>query len=269
VIALVRASHFQPAVAVTAIATALALSVGRGPGAVWVALAVAAGQLSVGWSNDFVDRDRDRRADRRDKPIVAGQVRATTVGVAAVLAALVCIPLSLISGWRAGLVHVTAVAVAWLYNVSLKARVVSPVPYLIAFGSLPVFVTLGLDGHPIPPAWAVVSGALLGGGAHFINTLADLHDDVRVGVLGLPQRLGSGASLAIGVLCMVAATFVLALAPSRPHVGALMLLGASLGLVCGVVVAARAGRARAAWSLTLGTAMVAVALFLAHGQSLA
>jgi len=39
-------------VAVTVIATALAVAVGRGWGSVWVALAVLTGQLSVGWSND-------------------------------------------------------------------------------------------------------------------------------------------------------------------------------------------------------------------------
>ncbi|HEV8298430.1 MAG TPA: hypothetical protein VGQ20_14090, partial [Acidimicrobiales bacterium] len=63
-IPLLRASHFQPALSVTVIATVLAVSVGRGAGSIVVALAVAAGQLSVGWSNDYLDRDRDRRTGR-------------------------------------------------------------------------------------------------------------------------------------------------------------------------------------------------------------
>src|SRR5690606_9320240 len=154
-IPLLRASHLQPAVAVTAIATVLAVSVGQGSRAVSVALAVAAGQLSVGWSNDYLDRHRDRRAGRVDKPIVAGQIRAIAVGRAALVAAVVCVPLSLLSGWRAGVVHLGAVAVAWSYNLWWKSTVVSPLPFAVAFGCLPVFVTLGPDERTAPPAWGV------------------------------------------------------------------------------------------------------------------
>ena len=60
VIPLLRASHIQPTMAVTAIVTTLSLSVGRGAGSAWVALAVLSGQLSVGWSNDYLDRDGSR-----------------------------------------------------------------------------------------------------------------------------------------------------------------------------------------------------------------
>ena len=71
VIPLLRACHLQPTLAVTAITATLAASAGRGAGTLAVAVAVLAGQLSVGWSNDFVDRGRDRarrpsrQADRR------------------------------------------------------------------------------------------------------------------------------------------------------------------------------------------------------------
>src|SRR3972149_7636104 len=109
-IPLPRACHFQPTLGVTAIATTLAVSAGRGTVSVWVALAVLSGQLSVGWSNDYLDRDRDRLAGRTDKPIVAGQVSARTVGAGAMIAALVCVPLSMMSGWRAGSGPLAAVA---------------------------------------------------------------------------------------------------------------------------------------------------------------
>ena len=79
VIPLLRSSHFQPTMAVTGFATALALSAGRGTGAILVAAAVLCGQLSVGWSNDYIDRARDRTAARMDKPIVAGSVSARLV----------------------------------------------------------------------------------------------------------------------------------------------------------------------------------------------
>lgn len=270
VIGLVRASHLQPTLAVTAIATALALSAGRGAGTGWVALAALTGQLSVGWSNDYIDRNRDRVAGRTDKPIPSGAVSARTVGLSAVAAAAGCVPLSLLSGWRAGLVHLAAVALAWLYNAWLKATPASVVPFAVAFGALPAFVSLGLDGHPLPPGWAVAAAALLGAGAHFVNTLPDLEDDERTGVRGLPHRLGPRTSLLAGALLLLSATIVLALAPASRlgALGAAVTIG-SLVAVAGVVAAAVADRPRTAWSCTLGAAALSVAALLVRGGALA
>jgi 4-hydroxybenzoate polyprenyltransferase len=268
VLPLLRASHLQPTLAVTAITVALAISAGRGGAAAWAALAVLAGQLSVGWSNDYLDRDRDARAGRTDKPIVRGEVAAPVVGLAALIAVTLCVPLSLLSGWRAALVHVGAVALAWAYNLRLKALVFSPLPYAVAFGALPAFVTLGLDGHPAPAAWAVGAGALLGFGAHFVNSLPDLADDERLGVRGLPHRIGPVASVVVAATSMGAAALVLALAPGGripPVVVALL----AVVLVAVVVVAALGlgGRARLAWPLTLCIAGATVVMFLARGGS--
>jgi len=271
VIPLARASHFQPTVAVTAIATALAIAVGRGfEGSLAVMLAVLAGQLSVGWSNDYLDRERDRCARRIDKPIVAGTVTARTVGISAAVAAAACVPLSFLSGWRAALVHLAAVALAWAYNAGMKSTMFSVVPYVLSFGVLPVFVTLGLPGHPLPPWWAVVAAALLGAGAHFVNTLADLDDDERVGIRGLPHRMGAHGSLVVAAVLLGAAVLVLTIAPSG-GAGALgiVLLASALAAVIGVVVAGSTGHERGAWSLTLYVAGLSVALFLAHGSALA
>jgi 4-hydroxybenzoate polyprenyltransferase len=268
VIGLVRACHWQPTLAVTAIATLLALSVGRGAGALLVAAAVVTGQLSVGWSNDYIDRHRD--VDRNDKPIATGDVSAATVRRAALAALIVCVPLSLASGWRAGAVHVAAVGAAWAYNLGLKATVLSPVPYLVAFGLLPAFVTLGKVGHPLPPMWSFIGAALLGCGAHFVNTLSDLDDDLRFGIRGLPQRLGARASLLLGALLLDAAALTLALAPAGPpSVAVLGLLVLAMLLVVGLIVAARGGHPKAAWYMTLATALLAVTLLLVNGGALA
>ncbi|MGA8113956.1 MAG: hypothetical protein WCA46_09870, partial [Actinocatenispora sp.] len=57
---LVRGCHPEPTVAVTVVATTLAVVVGRGTGgAAAVCVAVLAGQLSIGWSNDWWDAARD------------------------------------------------------------------------------------------------------------------------------------------------------------------------------------------------------------------
>ena len=269
VIPLLRACHFQPTVAVTAIATTLAVSVGRGVGSAWVALAVLAGQLSVGWSNDYLDRDRDRFAGRTDKPIVAGQVSARTVGVGAVIAALACVPLSMMSGWRAGSVHLAAVAGAWAYNGWLKSTIASVVPFSFAFGVLPAFVTLGLPGHPWPPAWVALAAGLMGTGAHFVNTLPDFAGDADSGIRGLPHRVGPRGSLLLGFVSMAAATAVLAVAPSN-GAGLLdsVLVVAASTAVLAVVVAGLTHRLRVAWSLTLCAAALNVAVFVTRGGSL-
>lgn len=73
------------------------------------------------WSNDYLDRERDIRSLRTDKPIVTRQISANLVGTCAVVALGVCVPLSMISGWRAGTIHLIAVALAWLYNIKLKS----------------------------------------------------------------------------------------------------------------------------------------------------
>ncbi|WP_418607252.1 hypothetical protein [Georgenia sp. SUBG003] len=63
--ALARACHPAPTVAVTVLAGLAAVVAGHTAGGVaLVALAVLAGQLTIGWSNDLVDR----RAGPRRRP---------------------------------------------------------------------------------------------------------------------------------------------------------------------------------------------------------
>ncbi|MEO8363481.1 MAG: UbiA family prenyltransferase, partial [Ilumatobacteraceae bacterium] len=269
IVPLVRASHFQPTVAVTAIATALAIQVGRGTGTWWVFLAVLTGQLSVGWSNDYLDRQRDRRSSRIDKPIVAGQVSASLVGACAVVALILCIPLSLFSGWRAGSLHLAAVSLAWAYNFKLKSTFASAVPFLVDFGLLPACVTLGLARHPWPRLWAIVAASLLGVGAHFVNVLPDLESDRHTGVNGLPQRVGYVASLIIGAILIATSTVVIALfaidSEDRLRIGFLVL---SLAGALSIFISGLSGRTRLAWTMTLCLAVVAVASLIANGSSI-
>jgi 4-hydroxybenzoate polyprenyltransferase len=269
VVPLIRAAHVQPALGVTSMTTALALAAGRGWGSVWVFLAMLSGQLFVGWSNDWLDRSRDVAAGRLDKPIAAGTVPASLVGWCAVLAFVACVPLSLANGLLAGLVHVGAVVSAGLYNLYLKRTLLSPLPYVLSFGSLPYFVTYGLPGRPPPAWWAPVAAALLGAGAHFVNTLPDQAEDVRLGVHGLPQRIGRTPSLVVGTLLLGLAGLVLTvLPPGPPRPLALVALAAQLAAVAGGVVSARRGRPRTAWTLTIAAAGLAVALLLFQGTAL-
>jgi 4-hydroxybenzoate polyprenyltransferase len=266
---LLRACHLQPTIAVTAVTGALALVAGRGPGTVAVVAAVLAGQLSVGWSNDWVDRDRDREAGRDDKPIVTGAVGAATVERAAITALLLTVPLSLLSGWRAASAHLVAVLAAWAYNLGLKRTPFSAACYLLAFGLLPAFVTLGLPGHPWPPAWATVAAALMGAGAHFVNGLPDRDADLRTGVRGLPQRMSHRGELLVGVGLLGGGLVLVGLGPpGRPSPGTVVLLATGVLALVAVVASSMTGHERAAWSLTLLTAATAVAALVVNGGAL-
>lgn len=262
VVGLVRACHFQPTLAVTTVTTALAVLSGRSAwGCVAVAAAVLAGQLSTGWSNDWFDAARDTATGRVDKPIVSGAVTVTTVRVAALSALAACVPLSLLSGWRAALVHLAAVGSAWSYNAALKATVVSPLPYAISFGLLPAFVTLGLPGHPWPRPVVMVATALLGVGAHFVNTLADREDDARTGIVGLPQRLSATACLLTGVALLAACALAIWSLGGGPAPARAVLLAVCLAAAAMVVATTLRDAPRAAWSWTLVTVLGCVVLF--------
>lgn len=181
-------------------------------GLVLVAATVLSGQLGVGWLNDLLDRGRDAAVGRRDKPVVAGWVSAAALRTGIIVSVPVCVVLSLANGVAAGVVHLVAVASAWAYNLGLKATVLSPAPYAVSFGLLPAFVALGLAGAPRPAGWAIVTGALLGVCAHFLNCLPDLAGDRATGVLGLPQRLGPAGSLAVAGACAVISLALVAVA---------------------------------------------------------
>jgi 4-hydroxybenzoate polyprenyltransferase len=259
---LIRACHLQPTLAVVAVTTALAVLAGRGPaGSVAVALAVLAGQLSTGWSNDWFDAARDRAVGRTDKPIVAGEVSVGAVRAAACGALVASVPLSLLSGWRAAAVHLVAIASAWAYNLGLKATIVSPLPYAVSFGLLPAFVTLGLPGHPWPRPALMVATALLGVGAHFVNTLPDREDDARSGIAGLPQRLSARATLFTGVALLTSCAVTVRLTGGSAPVAQTALLLVTLGAAALVVVTTLRSRPRAAWSWTLLTVLGCLAIF--------
>ncbi len=269
------ASHPEPAVAVTTMAAALAASAGRDAvGVAGVAAAVLAGQLSVGWCNDYVDRDRDAATGRRDKPVGRGELDALAVRNAAVVAVVLVVPLSLLSGWRAALAHCLAVALAWGYDLGLKATALSVVPYALAFALLPTYVVLGLAGHPLPPWWVPVAGGLLGSGAHFANAAPDLADDLATGVRGLPHRIGAGATRWASVALLGAASVVLAFAPGLPEStagGVLILLAllAAAGVVAAGAVLGRRPGSRAPFRAVMLVALIDVVLLVARGQALA
>ncbi|MDP9430735.1 MAG: UbiA family prenyltransferase, partial [Actinomycetota bacterium] len=265
--ALALATHPGPTVAVTVAAPLLALAAGvPGPRAVLVALAVLAGQTSIGWSNDWLDADRDRAVARADKPVVQGAVAPALLRTLALGSAAAAVVLSLMLGVVPGLLLLVLVASGWAYNAGLKRTAVSVLPYVTGFGALPAGVVAAAPGASGAPWWLVTAGAALGAAAHLANAAPDLEDDLATGVRGLPHRLGAQASAVTGAGVLGAASLVLVLGPDGPPT-APGWAGLALA-VPAVVVAALAGSARfrrAAFPAVMLLTVLDVVLLLAGG----
>ncbi len=261
---LLRAAHLGPTVAVTVVVALLALATDlESPAAVFVVAGVLAGQLTIGWGNDLVDAGRDSAVGRADKPLASGEVDRTLVLRCLGVAAVACVVLSLLAGWRSGAVHLlVGVASGHAYNLGVKATAWSWLPYALAFGTLPAVVTLAGDTPSWPPAWMAATAAALGVGAHFLNALPDLADDARTGVRGLPHRLGATWSRVLATLLLVGGSVAAVLGPAGgPSPWALAAL--ALVLVLGAV--ALGGRGKAPFRAAMLIALVDVALLVAVG----
>jgi len=257
------ASHPGPTVAVTTLVTVVAWSAGRDlTGCFFVAAAILTGHLSIGWSNDAIDAIRDTSVHRNDKPIVLGLVSRQTVWIGASLMLVACVPLSLASGWLAGLAHLVGVAAAWGYNLRLKSTRISWLPYAVAFGLLPSFVTLGTSGT-WAPWWASAATALLGVGAHLANVVPDLADDLATGVEGWPQRLGQLARYT-APLPLATATALLVLAPPGPPGAIGWITLALVAVLLTVIVLWK----NAPFLLTIAVAAVSIIALVLRGDAL-
>jgi 4-hydroxybenzoate polyprenyltransferase len=268
--ALAAATHLGPTIAVTVVSTLLALAAGVGGArAGLVCAAVLAGQASIGWSNDWLDADRDRAVARPDKPVVQGAVAPATLRSLALIAVVVAVVLSLLLGVVPGLLLLVLVASGWAYNAGLKRTAASVVPYVTGFGALPAGVVAAAPGTPVAPWWLVAAGGALGAAAHFANVAPDLEDDAATGVRGLPHRLGARVSAVAGALLLGGASLVLVLGPEGPPSAAGWTVLALA--VPAVVVAALAGVPRfrrAAFPTLMLLTVVDVVLLLLGGASL-
>ena len=248
-------------------ATVLALAAGDARGTVALVLAaVLTGQLSIGWSNDLIDAERDRAAGRRDKPVAAGTIGRRGLAVAVVAAVIAVVPLSLALGPAAGAVHLLAVAAGWSYNLGGKSTVLSPVPYAVAFGALPSVTTLAAAAPALPPWWVTVTGALLGVGAHFGNVLPDIEDDRLAGVRGAPQRMGRVGASVVAAVAVVAAAVVLLVGAGAPSAPVVLLAALVAALAAFVAVSGSTGRGvPRAFGATMLAAALCVAMLVLQG----
>ena len=204
ILGLLKAAHFGPTVIVVTTSFILALSQYSAAGSARIAVAIFAGQLVVGWSNDLIDLPRDRAAQRIKKPLVRGSITSVLLAKSIWVAATAALILSLLSplGIRGTLIHFLGLLSATIYNLKLKSTVYSPLPYIISFGAMPwaIYISKG----DTPPFWLYSGFALFALAFHFLNVIKDLKWDIDQGVLGLPQRIGRNKS-AIVAIALVAA----------------------------------------------------------------
>lgn len=235
---LADAAHPGPTAVVTSLAALLGYRSGVRRGRLLTLVgAVLTGQLTIGWSNDLIDRRRDELAGRRDKPLATGELSPRAATAALGIATAATAGLSGRCGRRAGFVHgVLVVGSGWIYNVWLKQTPASFAPYAVAFGALPQVATLSAVPSRVERSSLSLAGALLGVGAHLLNALPDLETDRLTGVRGLPSRMTSPQLRAGAATCLFAA------APAA-------LRGAPVG-----------GRDRAGWLIGSGLLGAGIAL---------
>ena len=258
---LVKGCHPGPVAAVTIASVGMArVFGGRRREALRVGAAVLAGQLAIGWQNDWIDAERDRLAARSDKPISSGLVGRGTVGTAAVLAGAACLPASAALSRRGAVAHLVAVASGISYNAGLKRTVLSILTYGVSFGLLPVVAHDASPGEDATPGWAIVAGALLGMAAHLVNVLPDRDADRNMGVLGVPQRLSPDQSLTLATLLLLGASGSIAFGSggvSRRTAGT---FGASCAVSGAALLAGRRAGGRMPFRLFLVNVLVQISL---------
>jgi 4-hydroxybenzoate polyprenyltransferase len=203
-----RAAHFGPTVIVTITTFLLAISQYSIIDALRVALAIFAGQLVVGWSNDFIDAPLDIAAQRTKKPIVSKELKPEQLKKSIVFALIAAFLLSLFSpmGITGTLVHFLGILSATFYNLKLKPTILSPLPYIVSFGALPWAIYLPAENQP--PLWLYLDFMIIAVAFHFFNVLKDFQWDINQGILGLPQRLGKNTSLFISISLVISALLV-------------------------------------------------------------
>lgn len=227
-VALARAAHPKLGLATAVgLAGAAALS-GRSSLAVGMVLATTlVGQAVLGWHNDLVDRTRDTGHDRRDKPLVSGDLDASTLWFWLAVAVMVVVPLAVFHGVWAGLAYLGSLLVGILGNVLLRGGWLSWLTWAASYALLPAFLAyggVGGQGRETPPEVSVtVLAAVLGVCIHVRVALPGLVADNQDGRRHLPLRI----ALRTGtprLLWITAVVTVLVLA-------GLLATGARVGLV--------------------------------------
>ena len=205
---LAKACHFGPTVLVVSISFILSITQISAAKSFGIAVAILAGQLVVGWTNDLLDHPLDTAAGRLKKPLVNEDVTRKQLQVGIVIALVAAILLSFLGplGVRGGLLHMMGLASATIYNFGAKSTWLSPLPYAVSFGAMPWAIYSAAAKNP--PIWLFIDFILVSLSFHFLNVIKDLEWDRTQLVFGLPQRLGRSWSFVAAVSCLGVAAVI-------------------------------------------------------------
>ena len=207
-VGMAKACHFGPTVLVVSISFILSITQLSAAKSFGIAVAILAGQLVVGWTNDLLDHPLDTAAGRLKKPLVNEDVTRKQLQVGIVIALVAAILLSFLGplGVRGGLLHMMGLASATIYNFGAKSTWLSPLPYAVSFGAMPWAIYSAAAKNP--PIWLFIDFILVSLSFHFLNVIKDLEWDRTQLVFGLPQRLGRSWSFVAAVSCLGVAAVI-------------------------------------------------------------
>jgi len=251
---LYRLGHPLPTFA-TAAATTLFVATARKGGAPLGDLIVAflAFYLllySIGAMNDYCDEAVDRASGRREKPLAAGDVSRATALAAWLGAAVLAVAAALYFNVAAAAMIVPLWLAGVAYNFWAKATIVSWLPFVFFYPSLPIWAFVA-EGAFTPVLWlAYPLLAMLAAALNIANTLPDVRSDREAGIEGLTHRLGVERGLRL-LWLLLAGTIIL--------MAATLLIGRNDARILGVGLAAGAA---------LLCLMIADGLFVAKPVSL-
>jgi len=192
-----NATHFGPTLLVCTATFFLAFSQFSVANSLEITLAIFCGQCTVGWSNDLIDQESDRLANRTNKPLVALKIVPNTLRKLIFMSLALAFLFSILGplGVVGTMIHLLGIGSAMAYNFGLKRTLFSFLPYVISFGAMPWAIYKGKDRSP--PLWLYSAFAIFTVAFHFINVIKDMDSDREQSILGLPQRLGTKKSAVI------------------------------------------------------------------------
>ena len=205
---LLGAAHPFPIAMVLVLTAVTGVASSRGHFDPWrlalVLLAMLLSQLTIGWSNDYLDRENDRRF-QPEKPLARGTVTAGVLVPCAVSALIGAIIVGVLLGAEALMFLIAGTACGLAYDFGVKGTRLSGLPYIGGFALLPPFVWAGLD------VFRPVFLGLYGFGpplvlaVHLANALPDVAGDRLAGKSGLAAVLGRERAVGLLFGCLAAA----------------------------------------------------------------
>ena len=148
---------------------------------------------------------------------------------------------------------------AWLYNTVLSRTWWSWLPYALAFGTVPAFLTYGFNDQP-PQIWMVAIFAIVGVSAHIANALSDIEVDQAAGMQGFVISLGPKKAAILCWVLLIAGTLILAIVSAESSYWLPIILGGTI--VCAGVYSWKSKSQAAMFSSILIVVIVEVVVML-------